>query len=136
MYLKHLEILRQLWCCLFTSICRMPFLLNSYSCLFFSVLVILSSISIPLHIHNWHGTLSLDITNGWYSPSNLSKHLGAKVFLKLEWLGTSKISKLLWWYILESNEAYHLLFFVHMIQKLQMYLSTVVVYFSWMSWYE
>ena len=56
-------------------------------------------------MHNWHGTLGLDATNGYYSPFNLSGNLVARIFFEIGVAPTSKISNLLWWDILESNEG-------------------------------
>ena len=105
LHLTHIEAFRQLRWRLFTGTCNMPFLLNYDSSFFFSVLVILSSISLPLNMQNWHGTLGLDVTNGWYSLSNQSGNLVAKLFFENGVDRTSKISSLLWWDVLESNEG-------------------------------
>ena len=105
LHLTHLETFRKLRWRLFTGTCIMPFLLNSDSSFFFYVLVILYWVSLTLHIQHLHGTLGLDVTNVWYPLSNMSGNFVAKVFFEIGVARTSKISALLWWDILESNEV-------------------------------
>ena len=104
LHLTHLETFRQLRWRLFTGTCRINFLLNSDSS-FFSVPVIIYSVSLPFYMHNWRGTLGLDIKNRSYYPSNLSGNLVSEVFFDIGVAQTYKISALLWWEILESNEG-------------------------------
>ena len=110
LHLTHLETFRRLWWRLFTGKCRMSFLINYDSSLFSPVLVIIYSMSLTSDMQNWHGTLGLGVTNGWYSLSNLSGNLAAKVFFEIGVAQTSKISALFWSDTLESNEVNGILF--------------------------
>ena len=87
------------------------FLLSSIMIqVYFSILVILYSKSLPLQLHCWHGALGLYVTNGLYSPSFKCGNLVAKVFFEIGVARRSKFFAPLWWYILESNEGNHISF--------------------------